>query len=66
MLDYEQHKRLVGLLESATDKKAPEIEAGSLKEIKEMVRNSNECIKSAYVVLMERLNAPHPQVVPLI
>ena len=64
MLDYKVQQRLIKLLEAATDKKMPSVEPGVLKEIKSLVRTSNEYVASAHDVLMERLKARHAQVKP--
>ena len=62
MLDYEVQQRLIKLLESATNKNMPSVEADSMKEIKALARTSNEYILSAHDVLMERMKVRHAQV----
>jgi hypothetical protein len=61
MLDYEVQKRLVRLLEGATSKGAPAVDADKLKEVKAIVRTSDDYVASAFDVLMERLKERHAQ-----
>eukprot|EP00873_Tetraselmis_striata_P018511 jgi/Tetstr1/438775/TSEL_027284.t1 len=61
MLDYELQRRLAELLERATDKGAPAVEAETLAEIKAVARSGDQYVAAAFDVLMERLAARHSQ-----
>lgn len=55
-------KRLTDIIDKATDRKALEVEPEALSQLKQLCRNFDGCVSTAYELLQQRLKDAHCQV----